>query len=103
MKPIINFTKQIKMNIEAETMAGETLEQFIARATSTNQPIEATAPIIYTERKDGVEPQYDIRTDRFEIAQATMDKAVKSDRAKREERIKKQAEETKQSVTTPIE
>lgn len=88
MKPKINFSKTVQMNIEPQTMVGETLENFIDRMTSTNQPIDATSPIIYTERKDGILPQYDIRTDRWEIAQETMSKAAASDRAKREERIK---------------
>ena len=36
-------------------------------------PIEDGAPIIYTERKDGVNPAYNIRTDRWEIAQDAME------------------------------
>lgn len=35
-------------------------------------------PTIYTEKKDGVRPEYDIRTDRFEIAIDAMDKISKS-------------------------
>ena len=31
-------------------------------------------PTIYTEKKDGVQPEFDIRTDRFEIAVDTVDK-----------------------------
>ena len=31
-------------------------------------------PTIYTEKKDGVLPEYDIRTDRFEVAIEAMDK-----------------------------
>lgn len=30
------------------------------------------APIIYTDKKEGVKPQYDIRTDKWEIAQNAM-------------------------------
>ena len=41
------------------------------------------APIIYTERKDGVLPAYDIRTDRWEIAQEAMAKNLKAIDAKR--------------------
>ena len=32
-----------------------------------------TWAITYTEKKDGVRPEYDIRTDRFEIARETME------------------------------
>lgn len=35
-------------------------------------------PTIYTEKKDGVLPEYDIRTDRFEIAVEAMDKINQS-------------------------
>lgn len=31
-------------------------------------------PTIYTEKKDGVQPEFDIRTDRFEIAIDAIDK-----------------------------
>ena len=31
-------------------------------------------PTIYTENKDGVQPEFDIRTDRFEIAIDAVDK-----------------------------
>lgn len=35
-------------------------------------------PTIYTEKKDGVQPEYDIRTDRFEVALDAMDKINQS-------------------------
>lgn len=35
-------------------------------------------PTIYTEKKDGVQPEFDIRTDRFEIALDAMDKINQS-------------------------
>lgn len=35
-------------------------------------------PTIYTEKKDGVLPEYDIRTDRFEVAIDAIDKINKS-------------------------
>lgn len=35
-------------------------------------------PTIYTEKKDGVQPEYDIRTDRFEIAIDAIDKINQS-------------------------
>lgn len=53
---------------------GETIEKKVARITLTNEPITDTAPIIYTEKKDGVLPAYNIRTDRFDIAIDAMDK-----------------------------
>lgn len=52
---------------------GESLEEFLRKATQGKEPIQATAKVTYNERKDGVLPQHDIRTDRFELAQMQTD------------------------------
>jgi hypothetical protein len=49
-----------------------------------NEPISDGAPRIFTERKDGVQAQYDIRTDRWEVAVDAMDAVAGSLKAKRE-------------------
>lgn len=67
---------------------GETIEQKIHRIVNNKEPIKDGAPLIYTERKNGVLPEYDIRTDRFDIAIDAMDKVAASYKAKREQRIK---------------
>ena len=46
-------------------------------------PSHDRTPIIFTEKKDGVLPAYNIRTDRFDIALEAMDKIGKS-KAKKE-------------------
>ena len=56
-----------------QTKEGEYIEEKVRRITENNEPIEDGAPIIYTERKDGVNPAYNIRTDRWEIAQDAME------------------------------
>lgn len=66
---------------------GESIEEKIQRVINNKEPISDHADIIYTERKDGVMPEYDIRTDRFEIAIDAMDKVSKAYTAKRNERI----------------
>lgn len=43
-----------------------------------NNMEDGVFPIIYTEKKDGVQPEYDIRTDRFEVAIDAMDKINQS-------------------------
>lgn len=70
------------------TYEGETIEQKIERMVSNREPITDGAPMTYTERKDGVNPDYNIRTDRWEHAIEGMDKATKSWRAKREGKAK---------------
>jgi len=63
---------------------GETIEKKIRRIVNNKEPITDGAPLIYTERSKGVEAQYNIRTDRFEIAVEAMDKVSKTYVAKRE-------------------
>lgn len=43
-----------------------------------NNMEDGVFPIIYTEKKDGVKPEFDIRTDRFEIAIDAIDKINQS-------------------------
>lgn len=62
---------------------GESIEKKINRIVNNKEPIKDGSPKIYTERKNGVEAQYDIRTDRFEYAVDAMDKVDKSNKAKR--------------------
>ena len=81
----------LKVNDAYEAVS---LEKKIEKIINSKEPIDETAPIIYTERKHGVKPEYNIRTDRFEIALEAMDKVSKSYQAKREERMKESAEDT---------
>ena len=52
---------------------GETIETKVARIVQNKEPITDGAPMIYTEKEQGVLPEYDIRTDKWEIAQNAMD------------------------------
>jgi hypothetical protein len=77
-------TGKISVNNSAE---GETIENKIRRIVNNKEPISDGAPIVFTERKEGVKPEYDIRTDRWDIAIEAMDKVAKSYKAKREAKI----------------
>lgn len=44
----------------------------------TNNMEDGVFPTIYTEKKDGVKPEFDIRTDRFEVAIDAIDKINRS-------------------------
>lgn len=68
-----------------DSIEGETIEEKVMRITENNEPIEDGAPIIFTDRKDGVLPAYDVRTDRFEIAIEGMDYVAKSNFARRKD------------------
>lgn len=78
---------------------GETIEQKIERIVNNKEPIKDGAPLVYTERNKGILPEYNIRTDRFEIAIDAMDKVSKSIQARRENRQKEQENNGKTEST----
>ena len=57
-----------------DSYEAEPLEVKLRKATENKTPIESVAPMIYTEKSKGVIPEYNIRTDRFELAQAAFEK-----------------------------
>ena len=65
-----------------EQFDGEPIEAKIRRITENNEPITDGAPIVYTEKSQGVVAGYDVRTDRFEIAIEAMDRVNASKIAK---------------------
>lgn len=64
------------------TFEGETIEDKVRRVVENKEPISDGAPIVYTEKKDGVLPQFNIRTDKWDIAMEAMDKVQASRIAK---------------------
>ncbi len=53
-----------------DTTEGETIEQKFTRMMKNGEKIEGGGDdLMYTDKKDGVRPEYNIRTDRFAIAQ----------------------------------
>lgn len=106
-KNMYNKLRATKSSIQTETaMEGEMIETKVKRILTNREPIKDGAPVIYTDRKDGVLPGYDIRTDRFEVAVEAADIINKSHKAKREERHKtpeqkeseKRAKEAKENM-----
>ena len=79
-----------------ESYEGESIEKKVSKLIENNEPITDGAPIIFTEKKDGVLPQYDIRTDKWDVAQSAMDLANASKIAK--SRGMKKPEEQEQST-----
>lgn len=82
--PKKSFKRNFSGYAPYEFKEGELIEEKVARLTQEKSPINDGAPIIYTERKDGILPAYDIRTDRWEIAQAAMEVNQKAISAKRQ-------------------
>ena len=56
-----------------EKFEGERIEDKVRRIEHENEPITDGAPEIFTERKDGVQAAFNIRTDRWELAAEAMD------------------------------
>ena len=94
---INNRTTTIKVNTSTE---GETIENKIKRITTNNEPITDGAPLIYQERRSGIEAQYDIRTDRFDVALDAMTVVHKTKLSQREERQKQRDGEPKSTQGT---
>lgn len=77
----------------------ENVRSIVEGKTGITQQFEP----IYTDRRDGVMPQYDIRTDRFEIAREAKDKINKyeaSQIAKGENISKEEDKEPKTEKTS---
>lgn len=66
---------------------GETIEQKVRRVTTNKEPITDGAPLIFTERKDGVLPEYNIRNDKWETAAEGMDLVAQANLDKRNKKL----------------
>lgn len=98
------FPKPPRTNYEFQE--GESIETKVKRITESNEPITDGAPIIYTNREDGVLAAYNIRTDRWEIAQQAMEAVNQANLAKSKnygkiEQQEKNALESKEIGDTP--
>ena len=83
--------RQVRMNKTGfninNSSQGERIETKVERIVNKNEPITDGAELIFTERKEGVRPEFNIRTDRFEVAIEAMDKVYQSKIAKREAKM----------------
>lgn len=83
-----------------ETYEGELIETKVRRVTENKEPITDGAPIIFTDKKDGVLSGYDIRADKWDIALSAMDQVNKEKILKATEWMKKEAEEKATSTAS---
>lgn len=70
--PVFKEMKGIK---KIDAYEGETIENKVRRLTENKEPIKDAAPLVYTKKVDGVLPQYDIRTDKWDLVQGKMEPA----------------------------
>lgn len=73
----------VTTNYVNDGVEGETIEEKLQRVVNNKEAITDGAPPIYTERSDGVQPAYNIRADKWDIAIDAMDVVSKTDIAKR--------------------
>lgn len=78
-----------------QSVEGETIEQKIERIKTSKEPIKDGAPLQFTERKDGVVPAYNIRTDKNELAIEATDKLTKTELQRRADLLKANSEKEK--------
>lgn len=80
-KKIINRSHNVGY-VALETRQGEPIERKCARLTENNEPITDGAPVMYFPKKEGVRPETNIRTDKWEIAQEAMNRVNREKIAK---------------------
>lgn len=86
-------SRAVKSRIKSiDKFEGELIETKVTRLTKNNEPIKDGAPLIYTDRKDGIIAAHNIRTDRFEIAAEKMDIVHKTNAAKSQPKAEMKAE-----------
>lgn len=66
---------------------GEAIEAKMRRVMNNKEPISDGAPIIFTDREEGVLASMDIRTDKFEEAMNYTDSRAKTHLTQRDERL----------------
>lgn len=78
----VKHTGKLKKNTSKE---GKSIEQKLSMRMEGEEIEMMGKQIIYTDRKNGVLPQYNIRTDKFEIAQNANDYLIRSQIARQAE------------------
>lgn len=81
---------QTSLNVN-QSFEGERIETKVQRMTENKEPIADNAPPIYTERRDGVNPMTDIRTDKWEYMVDAMDAATGAVLDRRAQRLGEEA------------
>ena len=69
-------------DFELDDYKGLSIEDRCKILLETGEPIKDTTPLIFTPKEKGVMPQYDVRTDKWDIAQNAMDRVNKERIAK---------------------
>lgn len=85
-----------KTSIRAnEGYEAESIEEKVSRIVNNKEPIKDGAPLIYTDRKDGVVASTNPRTDKWEVAVEGMGKVAEMKLARRKEKAEAKEAEAK--------
>lgn len=87
---------------EMEAYEGKTIEQRCREMVETGEPIKDTSPLIYTPKEKGVRPEYNVRADKWAIAQEAMN-AVNRERIAKGQQppVESKTEETPKGAPEP--
>lgn len=77
IKGIGRSTIVIRTQYEAEPLEVKLRRKMKGGKVEEEEGDQQTWAIAYTEKKEGVKPEYDIRTDRFEVAREAMETVEK--------------------------
>lgn len=64
---------RVKGIVPLKTQEGENIEIKVRRITENGEPIKDGAPMVFTEKKDGVRPEYNMRTDKWDLVLEKME------------------------------
>lgn len=93
----IKPTTSIECNNAIEAIS---IEEKMRQVTQSGEPISGDVAMVYDEPKDGVKPEYDIRTDKWEIAQNAMDYVSRQNALKTNAPVEKTVTGTENIETT---
>ena len=81
-----------------EAIEGETIEMLMERRLNNGEEItdDISKEIIYQAREEGVNPNYDIRSDKMEIAIMATDKVTRAEQTNTASKIEKRKQAIKE-------
>lgn len=94
--------EEMNNKIHYKPVQANTLEEDIRLKMEEGEPMDNSKPVLYQKRSDGVNAAYNVRTDRWEIAQNMKSNQKASQAAKRAERYTKTDEGENDEPTLEI-
>lgn len=96
-KPKLTTGTTLVANVRPE---GETIEDRVKRLMNNEEGLTDGSPLIFNSREEGVKPEHDIRSDKFDRLVEATDKTSRNGLSKRAE-IREKAKEKPENGETP--